>query len=73
MLSTNRFGLNRYLKNPRTYDKKFDIIIDEKICVANENFCTAMIKLKRKGKGNIVHHPKINETDKKWTFQQDSV
>ena len=23
-----------------------------------------MIKLKRKGKGSIVHHPKINESDR---------
>jgi endo-1,4-beta-D-glucanase Y len=51
-----RHALNRHLQGV-PYNSKMDIIKDTELSDANVCFKAAFAKLKRIGKGSVVHHP----------------
>lgn len=58
-----RYSMNRYLKAP-PYNKKIDIVNDERFSASRENFKAAMAELKRMGLGDVEHYPSIAEVFK---------
>lgn len=60
-LQNIRYGLKRYLKEK----SGIDIISDPDFHGSNEVFKAVSTDLKRRGLGNIVHHPPISENDLK--------
>jgi hypothetical protein len=59
-----RHALNRHLQCV-PYNRKMDIIKDTAFSDANVCFKAALAELKRIGKDSVVHHPVINEPDRK--------
>lgn len=60
-LQNIRYGLKRYLKQKRG----IDILSDPDFHESNEVFKAVWTDLKRRGLGNIEHHPPISENDLK--------
>ena len=56
-----RGGINRHLKD--TYDGQIDIIKDSEFSRANQSFKAALVQLKKLGKGDVEHHPPVDEND----------
>ena len=67
-LENMRHTINRYLQSV-PYNRKFDIIKDTEFKDANVAFKAALAELKRIGKGNIEHHPIINESDREKLYE----
>ena len=63
-----RHALNTHLQGV-PYKRKMDIIKDTEFSDANVCFKAALAELKRIGKGSVVHHPVINEPDRKKLYE----
>jgi endo-1,4-beta-D-glucanase Y len=67
-----RHALNRHLQGV-PYNRKMDIIKETTFSDANVCFKAALAELKRIGKGSVVHHPVINEPDRKKLYESISM
>lgn len=63
-LETIRHGINRYLKSP-PFNRKVDIVKDSSFTDSNTCFKAVLAEAKRIGKGDVVHHSIISDTDLK--------
>ena len=60
-LCSIRAGINRHLKDK--YPEMIDIIKDCEFTNANVSYRAATVQLKKMGKGDIVHHPPLDENN----------
>jgi hypothetical protein len=63
-----KHAINRYLRDP-PYNRKFDIMKDDKFWDTNVSFKAALAELKRIGKGSVQHHHVINESDRQKLYE----
>ena len=67
-----RHALNRHLQGV-PYNRKMDIIKETECSDANVCFKAALAELKPIGKDSVVHHPVINEPDRKKLYESISM